>query len=219
MGFYLQGLTMGLAYVAPIGMQNLFVINSALTKTRRKAVFTAIIVTIFDVALSLSCFFGVGALMQRYEWLQLAVLAVGGAVVIRIGLGLIFPGLFRHGNDSTSRSTASTTDAEITDKRADRLAKTITTACVVTWFNPQAIIDGTLMLGAFSATLSASQASPFIIGVESASALWFLGLTLVISAFSQRFSPKIINTLNKVCGSIIVLYGIKLFVEFIMAVL
>ena len=45
MGFYLQGLTMGLAYVAPIGMQNLFVINSALTKTRRKAVFTAIIVT------------------------------------------------------------------------------------------------------------------------------------------------------------------------------
>ena len=90
MGFYLQGLTMGLAYVAPIGMQNLFVINSALTKTRRKAVFTAIIVTIFDVALSLSCFFGVGALMQRYEWLQLAVLAVGGAVVIHIGLGLIF---------------------------------------------------------------------------------------------------------------------------------
>ena len=29
---YLQGLTIGLAYVAPIGMQNLFVINSALTQ-------------------------------------------------------------------------------------------------------------------------------------------------------------------------------------------
>lgn len=219
MGFYLQGLTMGLAYVAPIGMQNLFVINSALTKTRRKAVFTAIIVTIFDVALSLSCFFGVGALMQRYEWLQLAVLAVGGAVLWdveslpwRNNPGKINPNPMRI-------TTASTTDAEITDKRADGLAKTVTTACVVTWFNPQAIIDGTLMLGAFSATLSASQASPFIIGVESASALWFLGLTLVISAFSRRFSPKIINTLNKVCGSIIVLYGIKLLVEFIMAVL
>ena len=32
---YLQGLTIGLAYVAPIGMQNLFVINSALTQPRR----------------------------------------------------------------------------------------------------------------------------------------------------------------------------------------
>ena len=35
MGYYLQGLTMGLAYVAPIGVQNLFVINSALTNPRR----------------------------------------------------------------------------------------------------------------------------------------------------------------------------------------
>ena len=28
MDIYLQGLTMGLAYVAPIGLQNLFVINT-----------------------------------------------------------------------------------------------------------------------------------------------------------------------------------------------
>ena len=28
MDIYLQGLTLGLAYVAPIGLQNLFVINS-----------------------------------------------------------------------------------------------------------------------------------------------------------------------------------------------
>ena len=34
MNIYLQGLTMGLAYVAPIGLQNLFVINSALTQKR-----------------------------------------------------------------------------------------------------------------------------------------------------------------------------------------
>ena len=36
MGFFFQGLTLGLAYVAPIGMQNLFVIDSALTKPRRR---------------------------------------------------------------------------------------------------------------------------------------------------------------------------------------
>ena len=34
MPVYLQGLTMGLAYVAPIGAQNLFVINTALTRSR-----------------------------------------------------------------------------------------------------------------------------------------------------------------------------------------
>ena len=64
MGFFFQGLTLGLAYVAPIGMQNLFVIDSALTKPRRRALLTALIVLFFDVSLSLSCFFGIGKLMQ-----------------------------------------------------------------------------------------------------------------------------------------------------------
>ena len=55
---------MGLAYVAPIGLQNLFVINSALTHTRKCALLTALIVIFFDVTLALACFFGVGALME-----------------------------------------------------------------------------------------------------------------------------------------------------------
>ena len=63
MGFFFQGLTLGLAYVAPIGMQNLFVIDSALTKPRRRALLTALIVLFFDASLSLSCFFGIGRLM------------------------------------------------------------------------------------------------------------------------------------------------------------
>ena len=58
---YLQGLTIGLAYVAPIGMQNLFVINSALTQPRRRALLTALIVIAFDISLALACFFGIGA--------------------------------------------------------------------------------------------------------------------------------------------------------------
>lgn len=75
MGFFFQGLTLGLAYVAPIGMQNLFVIDSALTKPRRRALLTALIVLFFDASLSLSCFFGIGRLMQDYAWLKLAILA------------------------------------------------------------------------------------------------------------------------------------------------
>ncbi len=47
---------MGLAYLAPIGMQNLFVINSALNDSRKRAFLTAIIVACFDISLSASCF-------------------------------------------------------------------------------------------------------------------------------------------------------------------
>ncbi|MBT1169852.1 MULTISPECIES: LysE/ArgO family amino acid transporter [Bifidobacterium] len=243
MGLYIQGLTMGLAYIAPIGMQNLFVINSALTRTRRNALITALIVICFDMALSLSCFFGIGALMQAHPWLETIVLGLGGLVVVRIGMGLVLPK--RHGSgkeadgngraEAVSGTTASTQPAIAA--RADAsaavaptaapaqhlgmhgLLSTIGTACAVTWFNPQAIIDGTLMLGAFAATLSAGQTTPFITGVETASVLWFLGVTLIVNAFAHKFSPKIIDVLNRVCGGVITLYGVKLLVDFALVML
>ena len=82
MNIYLQGLTMGLAYVAPIGLQNLFVINTALTQKRSRAYLTALIVIFFDVTLGLACFLGAGALMQALPWLQRVILAAGSAIVI-----------------------------------------------------------------------------------------------------------------------------------------
>lgn len=203
MGVYLQGLTMGLAYVAPIGLQNLFVINSALTHRRRRALLTALIVIFFDVTLALACFFGVGAIMQRYQWLQMVILFAGSLIVIYIGIGLL-------------RSKA----AELDRSRSEiSIRKTISTACVVTWFNPQAIIDGTMMLGAFHATLSASEGIAFISGVASASCLWFTGLTLLISIFSDRFDGKVLRIINIVCGAVIIFYGCKLLFNFITMVL
>ena len=40
---FLQGLSLGLAYVAPIGMQNLFVINSALSHSLKRALAVALL--------------------------------------------------------------------------------------------------------------------------------------------------------------------------------
>ena len=199
MRFFLQGLTMGLAYVAHIGLQNLFVINSALTHTRRRALVTALIVIFFDVTLALGCFFGIGALMQRYEWLQKVILLLGSGAVLYIGIGLL---------------RAKTEEIDRT-KTVDSLSKTVTSACVVTWFNPQALIDGTMMLGAFRATLPPERSMLFISGVAAASCLWFMGLTLVISLFSDKFNAKAMRTINVVCGVVILFYGTKLLWNFI----
>ncbi len=199
MGYFFQGLTMGLAYVAPIGLQNLFVINSALTNTRRRALLTAWIVIFFDVTLAFACFFGIGAVMERYQWLQMVILCVGSLIVIYIGIGLL-------------RAKAEEIDRS---KTTDSIRKTISFACVVTWFNPQAIIDGTMMLGAFHVTLPAQQSIPFISGVGIASCLWFTGITLAISLFSDRFNAKTLRIINVVCGVIIIFYGCKLMWNFI----
>lgn len=224
MGFFFQGLTLGLAYVAPIGMQNLFVIDSALTKPRRRALLTALIVLFFDVSLSLSCFFGIGKLMQDYTWLKLAILAIGGLVVIRIGAGLLFPGKAENSNAAQAPQPQTSQSQGLAQRISmgiggNGLLHTIVTAGVVTWCNPQAIIDGTLMLGAFSATLTVGQSTPFITGVETASALWFFGITLLVSLFSHKFNPKIVNAMNRVCGAVVMLYGVKLLADFALAVL
>ena len=194
MNIYLQGLTMGLAYVAPIGLQNLFVINTALTQKRSRVYLTALIVIFFDITLGLACFLGVGALMQALPWLQKVILGIGSLIVIYIGIGLL-------------RSKASLEGGRDVNVP---IWKVIPTACVVTWFIPQAIIDGTMMLGAFRASLPAGSDVFFICGFASASVLWFLGISTVISLFSARFTNKVLNIINKVCGAVIIFYGGKL---------
>ena len=199
MNIYLQGLTMGLAYVAPIGLQNLFVINTALTQRRSRVYLTALIVIFFDITLGLACFLGVGALMSALPWLQKVILGIGSLIVIWIGIGLL-------------RSKASMEGGRDVNVP---IWKVISSACVVTWFNPQAIIDGTMMLGAFRASLPAGTDALFIGGFASASILWFLGISTVISLFSAKFNEKILNIINKVCGVVIIFYGCKLLWSFV----
>ena len=199
MAYFLQGLTLGLAYVAPIGLQNLFVINTALTQKRSRVYLTALIVIFFDVTLALACFFGVGAIMQASKWLQMAILLIGSFIVIWIGIGLL------RAHDTMDNST----------KVDVPILKVISTACVVTWFNPQALIDGSMMLGAFRATLPAAKSTEFIFGVGCASTLWFLGISSLLSLFSAKFTDKILRIINVICGIVIIFYGVKLFVNFI----
>ena len=199
MNIYLQGLTMGLAYVAPIGLQNLFVINSALTQKRSRVYLTALIVIFWDISLGFSCFLGAGALMQALPWLQKVILAVGSLIGIWIGIGLL-------------RSKASLEGGRDVNVPVWKL---ITSAFVVTWLNPQAIIDGTMMLGAFRASLPAGTDAYFICGFGSASILWFLTLSTVVSLLGSKFNEKVLNVINKVCGVVILFYGLKLLYSFV----
>ena len=198
MNIYLQGLTMGLAYVAPIGLQNLFVINSALTQKRGRVYLTALIVICWDISLGVSCFLGAGALMQAVPWLQKVILAIGSLIVIWIGIGLL----------RAKASMEGGRDVNVP------IWKVISTACVVTWFNPQAIIDGTMMLGAFRASLPAGSDLFFICGFASASIIWFLTLSTIVSLLGSRFNEKVLNVINKVCGAVIIFYGLKLLYSF-----
>ena len=203
MHIYLQGLTMGLAYVAPIGLQNLFVINSALTQKRTRVYLTALIVILWDVSLGIACFLGAAALMEALPWLQKIILGLGSLIVIWIGVGLL-------------RSKASLEGGKDVNVPLWRL---FTTAFVVTWMNPQALIDGTMLFGGFRAGNSGGVSAQLILGSSSASFLWFFGVTILISCFSARFSDKVLRGINVVCGLVILVYGARLILRFFQMVL
>lgn len=194
MEFLFQGFLLGLAYVAPIGMQNMFVINTAATKTRLKAYQVALTTIFFDIALAVACFFGVGLLIDKIELLKYFIMVAGSVAVVYIGISLL-------------RSTPSLDESVDINKPYIQI---LWTCFVVTWLNPQAIIDGSLLLGGFRASLPIDSSSLFIMGVCLASATWFLGLATVVGSAKKVINERVLKWINLVCGSVIVLYGIKL---------
>ncbi len=197
--YFFKGLMLGFAYVAPIGVQNLFAINTSLTQSRKRAYITAFIIMFFDITLSIACFMGAGAIMSASKWLELIVMGIGSLVVIYIGFSIV-------------RSEAEMDDSTNVDIP---ILKVLTTACVVTWFNPQALIDGTMLLGASKAAVPADLGYVFILGVCIASASWWLGLTTVVTLFRAKITAKIFRIINIVCGAFILFYGASLLLDFI----
>lgn len=199
----LQGLALGLAYVAPIGMQNIYVINTALSKSKLRTYQVAFITIFYDITLALSCFLGIGALLSKYEIIKLSVLLLGGIAVIYIGIQLIrsIPNMKR--------------DVDINKS----LLQVAVTCFTVTWLNPQAIVDGSLLLGGMRASLTGVESNLFIIGVCIASFTWFMGLTTIVSVFKHSFNEKVIRWINIICGVVIIYYGVKLVYTFIISIM
>ncbi|MBW9148557.1 LysE family transporter [Clostridium sp. CM028] len=199
--YIIQGLLLGFAYVAPIGTQNIFVINTAIRKSRLRSYQVAFITIFFDISLALSCFLGVGALMERFKLLKILILLLGSVAVIYIGVGLV-------------RQVPQVESGETVDVNKSFI-KIVWTCFAVTWLNPQALVDGSLLLGGMRASLPVNMSSYFIIGVCLASFIWFTSLATIISLFKGKFNIKVIKIINLVCGIVIILYGFKLAYSFV----
>ena len=193
----MQGLALGLAYAAPIGIQNMFVINAALTRPRGGALVCGLVVAFFDCTLALACFYGIGTVIDSHPAARVVILLVGGCVLIFMGGKMLF------GARAGTRP----------ESCAPKLLSVVWTAFVLTWINPQALIDGSLILGAMYASLAQDQHLSFIGGMCSASLLWFTVLALLVSTFRTYFSEKFLRVVNAVCGGIIVLFGVRLLIR------
>ncbi len=197
--YIIQGFVLGIAYLAPIGMQNLYVINTAINGEKLRTYQVALITTFFDITLALACFYGIGILIDKSQTLRAIVLGVGSLAVIYIGITLV-------------KSKASDNNKVDVNKP---LIQVIAACFAVTWLNPQALIDGSLLLGGFKASLTIETSKLFILGVCLASLSWFTGIATIASIFKNSINGKVIKRINIVCGFIIIYYGLKLGYNFI----
>jgi len=187
--YFLQGLLLGLAYVAPIGIQNLYLINTAIRETRKRTLAVAFIIIIFDISLAVACFFGIGILINTFPVLNGLILLSGSVLVIFIGFTLI------RSHPQISNDI---------DLESNSFLKIIGVYFALTWFNPQAIIDGTLILGGFKASLPESMSTYSVLGVCLASCLWFVSLATITLQFRTKINTHIMRWINIICGSIII---------------
>ena len=192
---YLRGILVGFAFVAPIGMQNIYMFNNALSNKMNKALLYNFLVWFCDALFSFAAFYGIGALISANEIVKIIVMIIGGALTSYIGFNII-------------RSAKQT--AIGSDQKKQTLKQALMTALIVSWGNPQAMIDGTMMLGASRATLTFEQSIFFITGVITASFIWDHGITIGFNLLRDRLPKKFLLAINLISGIIVAIYGLYL---------
>lgn len=197
MNAYSTGFMLGLAYAAPIGAQNLFVITSASQQPLPRAYLTAACVAFHDIALAAVCFWGMGLVINTHPIIRLAFLAFGAVFLLRLGI-------------SSIRSFKSARIDEPTKLQGSQILWSIaSTAAALTWCNPQAILDGSLLLGSFRASLPQADYFPFFLGAASASLAWFVGLTSCIG-IAKTFTRPVLPYVGLACGLLMLFLSVKM---------
>ena len=192
---YLRGILIGFAFVAPIGMQNIYMFNNALSNKMSKALLYNFLVWFCDALFSFAAFYGIGALISANEIVKIIGMLIGGALTSYIGFNII-------------RSAKQT--AIGSDSKKQTLKQALMTALIVSWGNPQAMIDGTMMLGASRATLTFEQSILFITGVITASFIWDHGITIGFNLLRDKLPKKFLLAINLISGIIVAVYGLYL---------
>lgn len=192
---FLKGFLLSIALVASIGMQNLFVFNTALNNRFGRANLIATFVWLADSTLTIVAFFGVGALLTAFPLVKILVMLIGGAIVVWLGIGII----------------RSATAAQLGQSdTVQPLGAAFRSAWLVTWANPQALLDVSLMYGALRGSMPVADYAPFIIGVVIATAVWFYGMTTLLNLLRDKLPAKVMVVINMLSGLIVTGYGVLL---------
>ncbi|MET4099669.1 L-lysine exporter family protein LysE/ArgO [Agrococcus sp. UYP10] len=184
----LSGLGLCLGLIISIGAQNAVVLRQGL---RREHVGIVVLVCVVsDAILQVIGVAGVATLVTSHPWLE-TVARWAGAVFI-VGFAIVSARRAWRGGGSLEAAPEAAAEAGggaplATRTRSSRLA-VLGTILAVTWLNPHALVETTVVMGSVAATHGDARWW-FMVGGITASTLWFVGF-----GYGARYLAPLLRT-------------------------
>ena len=186
----LSGLGLCLGLIVSIGAQNAIVLRQGL---RREHVGIVVLVCVVsDAILQTLGVAGVATLVTAHPWLETIARWAGAAFIV--GFAVVSARrAWRGGGSLEAAGPEGTTDAAapgtvLVRPRAATRTATLLTILAVTWLNPHAIVETTVVLGSVAATHGDARWF-FLAGGVAGSTLWF-----VVFGYGARYLAPLLRT-------------------------
>lgn len=194
MGFFIEGMVIGLAIAAPVGPIGVLCIRRTLAEGRLWGLVSGLGAATADAAYGAVAALGLtvvsGLLLGGEFWLRL----VGGFFLLFLGARTFL--------SKPSESPASAGGRGLLGAYASTLVLTLTNPTTILSF--AAIFAG---LGAGAADGDVLSAMTLVCGVFLGSALWWVFLSTATGLFRSRLSTRGLRWVNRVSGAIIAAFG------------
>lgn len=192
---YCNGLLLGFSLIMALGPQNVFLIRQG--ALRRHATLSVFICFICDSLLIIGSVTGLHQLLLKHPQLQSSLTTLGVAF------------LFYYGVSALKR--AFNPSSQILDnEQAHTRRQVILLALGFSLLNPHAIIDSLLIIGSNSMQFPDHQQA-FVLGVATASLMWFSFLTLATYYFADILKRQHIwRSVEMGSGTIMLVLSLKL---------
>ena len=193
----LQGFTLGLAMIIPIGAQNAFVLSRGIHRNHH--LLTATLCCLCDLVLIGIGVFG-GANLLAASPIGLALLTWGG---------VLFLGWF---GVRSLRSAWRGQEAALADSpRLMGVKSVLAMTLGVTLLNPHVYLDTLMLLGSFGSQFAEELRPAFAAGAMLASLVWFYGLAFGAAALSPWLARgRVQQAIDLVVGLIMLVLAAKL---------
>jgi threonine/homoserine/homoserine lactone efflux protein len=196
--FFLKGLAIGFSIAAPVGPIGLLCIQRTLAKGRSSGLISGLGAATADAMYGGVAGFGLAYvstfLINQQTWLRL----IGGTFLICLGLRI----WFRKPVDATATTIKK---QGLVSDYASTLALTLTNPVTIISF---AAIFAGLGLGSQGQGGDYTSAAMLVSGVFAGSAAWWVFLSSAVGMFRRMFSPGRMRLLNRISGSVIVIFGL-----------